>query len=87
MRQVLTRLLLLYGIDKILVRSAQYFSTGVITSNTIKLFNQAKEQLLKSIRPDALNIVEAFEFSDNTLHSALGIANADPYQTLLKWVK
>lgn len=31
--------------------------------------------------------MEAFEYSDNTLHSALGIIKADPYGTLLKWAK
>jgi hypothetical protein len=32
-------------------------------------------------------LVEAFQYSDNTLHSALGIANADPYGMILKWAK
>jgi hypothetical protein len=37
-RQVLTRLLLLYGIEKILSRSGNYFSTGVLTGRSIKIF-------------------------------------------------
>jgi hypothetical protein len=86
-RQILTKLLLLYGIEKILTRSAQYFATGVITGNTLVTFQKVKEQLLTQIRPDALNLVESFEYSDNTLHSALGLANSDPYGILLKWAK
>ncbi len=46
MRQILTKLLLLYGIEKILTRSAQYFATGVITGNTLATFQKVKEQLL-----------------------------------------
>ncbi len=46
MRQILTKILLLYGIEKILTRSAQYFATGVITGNTLATFQKVKEQLL-----------------------------------------
>ncbi len=50
MRQILTKLLLLYGIEKILTRSVQYFATGVITGNTLATFQKVKEQLLTEIR-------------------------------------
>ena len=35
---------------------------------------EVREQLLTEIRPDALTLVEAFEYSDNTLMSAIGKA-------------
>lgn len=81
------RLLLLYGVEKILVRAYRFLQTGTITSDTIKILQEGKEVLLKQIRPDALTIVEAFEYSDNTLHSAIGGAHEKPYETLMKWVK
>lgn len=86
-RNVLIRLLLLYGIDKILLRAHRYLQSKTITSDTIKILHEAKELLLKQIRPDALTIVEAFEYSDNTLHSAIGGAHEKPYETLMDWVK
>ncbi len=46
-RQMLTRLLLVYGIEKILTRSAQYFATGVVTGKSLSYMQEAKRQLLK----------------------------------------
>ena len=49
--------------------------------------HEAKELLLSKIRPEALTIVEAFEYSDNTLHSAVGGTNEKPYETIIGWAK
>ena len=44
---------------------------GVITSSTLKNIQNLREKLLAELRPDALTIVESFEYDDNTLHSKL----------------
>ncbi len=43
--------------------------------------------LFTEIRPDALALVEAFQYSDNTLHSAIGRADGKAYETLLNWAR
>lgn len=42
LKKVLMNLLLLYGVDKILLRSAQFYSTGVITASTVQQLKKAK---------------------------------------------
>ena len=39
------------------------------------------------MRPDALSIVEAFQYDDNTLHSAIGCEDGKVYERLLDWSK
>ena len=52
---------------------------GVITSSTLKNIESLRERLLSQIRPDALTIVQAFEYDDNTLHSAIGCHDGKAY--------
>lgn len=39
------------------------------------------------IRPQALNIVESMEISDDILQSAIGNSYGDIYETHLEWAK
>lgn len=87
LKKVLMKVVLLYGIDKILVRCAHFYSTGVITPSTVQRLHEGKQILLKELRPQVLMLVQAFEYSDNTLHSAIGGAHQKPYETLLDWAK
>jgi len=45
------------------------------------------EQLLRKIRPEAVRLVDAFNFSDRDLNSALGRYDGDVYKALLDWTK
>lgn len=60
---------------------------GVITSQTLKHIQSLREKLLAELRPEALTIVESFEYDDNTLHSAIGCADGKVYERLLDWSK
>jgi hypothetical protein len=40
---------------------------------------QLREKILEEIRPDALTIAEAFEYSDHSLASAIGTADGKIY--------
>jgi len=48
---------------------------------------QLREKLFEEIRPDALTIAEAFEYSDHSLTSAIGTADGKIYEHLLDWAK
>jgi acyl-CoA oxidase len=60
---------------------------GVITPKTLKHIQSVREKLLSELRPDALSIVESFEYDDNTLHSAIGCADGNVYERLMDWSK
>ena len=86
-RAVLIKLLLLYGLEKVVERSSSFYEMGVISSSTLKNIQNLREKLLAELRPDALTIVESFEYDDNTLHSAIGAADGNVYERLLDWSK
>ena len=86
-RAVLFKLLLLYGVEKIILKSSLIFESGVITSSTLKQCQLVKEKLLAELRPEALSLVDSFAFEDNTLHSAIGCENGKAYERLLDWAK
>ena len=84
---MLFKLLVLYGIEKIIAQSNSFYETGVITSKTYNQLHIARERLLKEIRPEALALVEAFGYDDNTLHTAIGCSDGKPYQRILDWAQ
>ena len=48
---------------------------------------EAQKQLLKELRPQALNLVEALKLPDSLLMSAIGNQYGDIYETHLEWAK
>lgn len=48
---------------------------------------EAREQLLIELRPESIGLVEAWNFHDNTLRSAIGSSKGNVYETLLDWVQ
>jgi hypothetical protein len=50
-RAILVKLLLLYGVEKIVERSASFYESGVITSTTLKSIQNFREKLLAELRP------------------------------------
>lgn len=86
-KKALERLLLLYGVEKILEYSSNFFESKAINSTTFKTLRLFREKLFEEIRPDVLTLVEAFEYSDNTLMSAIGRSDGRPYDHLLDWFR
>lgn len=85
LKEVLTTLFLLYAVDRISEYSLTFYETGVLGSTSLKTYREIREKLLARIRPNALTIVEAFDYSDDNLHSAIGRSDGKAYETLLDW--
>lgn len=81
------KLLILYGLEKIVERSAKFFETQTLTPESLKLVYQQRETLLTELRPEALTLVEAFDYDDNILMSAIGSSDGKPYENLIEWAK
>lgn len=86
-RKSLIKVLCLYGVHKILEYSGSYYEAGVLSSQATKLVFSAKEQLLSELRNDAIGLVEAYGYDDNTLKSAIGRRDGKAYETLLEWAR
>lgn len=85
LKEVLTTLFLLYAVERISEYSLSFYETGVLGSTSLKTYRQIREKLLARVRPNALTIVEAFDYSDGNLHSAIGRSDGKAYETLLDW--
>lgn len=79
MKEVLKSLFLLYAIDKINEYSISFYETGVLGSTSLKTYRLIREKLLSKIRPNALTIVESFDYSDDNLHTAIGRHDGKAY--------
>ena len=85
LRNALTRLCNLYGIQIILDRPLGVIESGYINNEQIKMMNELREVLFAEIRPDAIGLADGNRFSDNTLRSALGRYDGKVYETMYEW--
>ncbi|KAL4508172.1 hypothetical protein ABPG72_021545 [Tetrahymena utriculariae] len=83
-KEVLIKLCLLYGIQKLISNPSSFFENGYMTGEQFKMIKQAKEDLLFELRNEALSLVEAFCYSDGCL-GALGRSDGKVYETLYDW--
>lgn len=84
---VLQRLCMLYGIEKILEHPLGLVESEYLSSKQFVWLRQRKEELLEEIRPDAIGLVDAFGYPDNTIRSALGVYDGNVYEALMKNVR
>eukprot|EP01103_Thecamoeba_quadrilineata_P014714 TRINITY_DN4453_c0_g1_i1.p1 TRINITY_DN4453_c0_g1~~TRINITY_DN4453_c0_g1_i1.p1 ORF type:complete len:674 (-),score=132.20 TRINITY_DN4453_c0_g1_i1:50-2071(-) len=78
----LSDLLALYWIEK---EAGDYLIDGFVTGEQIQLIRTQVRKLLVDIRPDAVNLVDAFDFSDEDLRqSVLGRKDGRVYEALLE---
>ncbi|ELW68301.1 Peroxisomal acyl-coenzyme A oxidase 1 [Tupaia chinensis] len=60
---------------------------SIMTESQIAHVNQRIKELLTLIRPDAVALVDAFDFQDVTLGSVLGRYDGNVYENLFEWAK
>ena len=87
LKAVMRRLCTLYGIEIILRHPLGLVESEYVAPKQFIILNKRKQALLQEIRPDVIGLVDAFSYPDNTLRSALGQYDGNPYETLLKWAR
>jgi len=81
---ILEKLCSLYAIDKIIRYPQGLFESGYINAEQFKLIKKKKSQLLEELRPEAIGLVDAFCYPDNTLKTAIGTYDGKAYENLWK---
>ncbi|XP_021536659.1 peroxisomal acyl-coenzyme A oxidase 1 isoform X1 [Neomonachus schauinslandi] len=84
---VLRNLCLLYCLYGISQKAGDFLQGGIMTESQITQVNQRIKELLIAIRPDAVALVDAFDFQDVTLGSVLGRYDGNVYENLFEWAK
>ncbi|XP_078585416.1 peroxisomal acyl-coenzyme A oxidase 1-like [Branchiostoma floridae x Branchiostoma japonicum] len=86
-RAVLTRLCQLYALHDIVNSSGDFLEDGYLTGSDIRQARRHINALMAKLRPDAVALVDAFDFPDGILNSILGRYDGNVYQHLLEWAK
>uniref|UniRef100_A0A0K0FN52 Acyl-coenzyme A oxidase n=1 Tax=Strongyloides venezuelensis TaxID=75913 RepID=A0A0K0FN52_STRVS len=67
--------------------SSSVLKYNLMTSNELDKIKIEIYEILKKIRPQAVSIVDSFDFTDRDLVSVLGRRDGNVYENLLKWAQ
>ncbi|XP_054989775.1 peroxisomal acyl-coenzyme A oxidase 1 isoform X1 [Sorex araneus] len=84
---VLRNLCLLYSLYGISQQAGDFLQGGILTGSQITQVRQRIKELLTVIRPDAVALVDAFDYRDETLGSVLGRYDGNVYENMFEWAK
>ncbi|XP_029456329.1 peroxisomal acyl-coenzyme A oxidase 1 isoform X2 [Rhinatrema bivittatum] len=84
---VLGHLCLLYALHGITKNTGDFLQAGLLTSPQISQMQQRVKELLAIIRPNAVTLVDAFDYSDAQLGSVLGRYDGNVYESMFEWAK
>ncbi|ESN97746.1 hypothetical protein HELRODRAFT_114129 [Helobdella robusta] len=82
---VLGQLFELYALKSIVDHAVEFIESCGITTDQINICIERIEALLLNIRPNVLPLVDAFDFPDRLLGSALGCYDGNVYQRLYEY--
>ncbi|XP_075375278.1 peroxisomal acyl-coenzyme A oxidase 1 isoform X3 [Mycteria americana] len=86
-RAVMTELCLLYALYGISKNTGDFLQAGILTSAQVTQVNQHMKELLGIIRPNAVALVDSFDFHDVHLGSVLGRYDGNVYENMFEWAK
>nr|KAF6286666.1 acyl-CoA oxidase 1 [Pipistrellus kuhlii] len=84
---VLRNLCLLYALYGISQKAGDFLQENILTDTQVTQVHQRIKELLTVIRPDAVTLVDAFDFQDVSLGSVLGRYDGNVYENLFEWAK
>ncbi|XP_068940340.1 peroxisomal acyl-coenzyme A oxidase 2 [Petaurus breviceps papuanus] len=85
--QVIKRLCDLYALHGLLSNLGDFLHDGYMSGAQADLAAMAYYDLLSLIRKDAVLLTDAFDFSDESLNSALGCYDGNAYERLFQWAQ
>uniref|UniRef100_A0A3B4ADM2 Acyl-coenzyme A oxidase n=1 Tax=Periophthalmus magnuspinnatus TaxID=409849 RepID=A0A3B4ADM2_9GOBI len=84
---VLTTLAQLYALHGIALNSGDFLQAGLLTVPQMQQIPVRIKELLCLIRPNAVALVDAFDFPDKVLSSVLGRYDGNVYENLFEWAR
>ncbi|XP_055985242.1 peroxisomal acyl-coenzyme A oxidase 2 isoform X2 [Sorex fumeus] len=86
-RQALKRLCDLHALQGILTNTGDFLHDGFLSGVQVHMVRTAYMDLLRLIRKDAILLTDAFDFTDQSLNSALGCYDGNVYERLFQWAQ
>ncbi|XP_067860478.1 peroxisomal acyl-coenzyme A oxidase 1 isoform X2 [Heptranchias perlo] len=84
---VLSTLCLIYALYGISKNSGDFLHAGILSDLQISQVQQRVKELLAMIRPNAVALVDAFDYPDAVLASVLGRYDGNVYEHMFEWAK
>ncbi|NWW88580.1 ACOX2 oxidase, partial [Rhynochetos jubatus] len=86
-QQVMKHLCDLFALHGILSAAGAFLHDGYISGAQMDMVSASYLDLLAVVRKDAVPLVDAFDFTDKSLNSALGSYDGQVYQRLYEWAQ
>jgi hypothetical protein len=83
----LERLCQLFALHTLEQELGEFTEDGYLSEAQVGLVRTGVRSLLAALRPDAVALVDAFNFSDHELNSALGRYDGRVYEALYAWAQ
>uniref|UniRef100_A0A4W5RKU6 Acyl-coenzyme A oxidase n=1 Tax=Hucho hucho TaxID=62062 RepID=A0A4W5RKU6_9TELE len=84
---VLSTLALLYALQGIQQHSGDFLQTGLLSVPQLSQVSQRLKELLAQLRPNAVALVDAFDYRDEMLNSVLGRYDGNVYEHMFEWAR
>ncbi|KAJ3170468.1 hypothetical protein HDU87_008762 [Geranomyces variabilis] len=85
-KDVLFKLGCLFALSMMVENIGEFLESGFMSIAQAQLVRTASDDVVAQLRPDAIALVDAFDFSDYHLNSALGRYDGNVYETMVQWV-
>ncbi|XP_045562143.1 peroxisomal acyl-coenzyme A oxidase 1 isoform X2 [Salmo salar] len=87
LHSVLSTLALLYALQGIQQHSGDFLQTGLLSVPQLSQVSQRLKELLAQLRPNAVALVDAFDYRDEMLNSVLGRYDGNVYEHMFEWAR
>ncbi|CAI6336810.1 unnamed protein product [Periconia digitata] len=67
--------------------TASFFGPGLLHESEMEVVHQQTNVLLDTLVPEAVALTDAWDFSDASLASAIGMKDGNAYERLMSWTK
>ncbi|XP_068448392.1 peroxisomal acyl-coenzyme A oxidase 1 isoform X2 [Clinocottus analis] len=84
---VMSTLALLYALHGITKNSGDFLQAGLLNVPQVLQISARIKELLSQLRPNAVALVDAFDFHDKKLNSVLGRYDGNVYENLFEWAR
>ncbi|RXM36775.1 Peroxisomal acyl-coenzyme A oxidase 1 [Acipenser ruthenus] len=84
---VLSSLALLYALHGISQHTGDFLQAGLLSGPQIYQVSQRLKELLSQLRPNAVALVDAFDYRDEMLNSVLGRYDGNVYENMFEWAR
>ncbi|XP_066443576.1 peroxisomal acyl-coenzyme A oxidase 1 isoform X2 [Eleutherodactylus coqui] len=85
--RILSSLCLLYALHGISRNTGDFLQAGLLATSQLEQVDQRIKDLLGVIRPNAVALVDAFDYTDTHLGSVLGRFDGNVYENMFEWAK